>query len=174
VQFTHELQHLSKVICAKLKKPLANIHFDFECYDHGTIHSTIAGLCNAKSFKPGFENLKLHLLSCFDLDDIHKFEERKREYTASNRTLEEIIEFSNSLDLPCDADQSSADHQLDTYPYKTLRINESQLITSHDELSSFMKESVRDGFEGLVVYPLDNHYRVWSRSLVQAEEDLRW
>jgi hypothetical protein len=151
-RFTEELIHLSKVVCAKLGRPLANLHFDFECYDHGTIHSTIAGLCNAKTAKEGFERLKLHLLSVFVLDDVHKYEERKREYTASDMTLKEIIEFSNTIGLPYGTVDDGEPH------YQTLCVSESRMIRSHGELDSFMKESVHSGYEGLVVYPLTNHY----------------
>lgn len=150
-RFTTELQALSKHICEKLKKPLANIHFDFECYDHGTIHSEIAGLCNAKSAKPGFEKLRLHLLSCFIIDDIRKYEERKREYTSSQETFREIIQFSNSLGLPSENDESSES-------YQTLCVSESRLIKSYQDLCSFMKESVNNKYEGLVIYPLSNYY----------------
>lgn len=159
VRFTEEIRRLSIFIGKKLGKPLINLHFDFECYDHGTIHSTIAGLCNAKTFKEGFENLKLHLLSSFVLDDIHKYVERKRDYTASDMNFKQIIEFSNSFGLPCPTvEKREAEMSDEDIPFKLLCVSESKLINDYEELCEFMKDSTHNNYEGLVVYPLDNHY----------------
>lgn len=144
-QFDSDIAELSKVICKKLNKPDADLYLDFECYAHGIIHEVIAGLCNAIQLKEGFELLKLHLLSCFCLNDIYTYEQRKRNYTASVATFEEIIPFCNSLPLKANE-------------FDTLTINETRLITSTGELKDFMRESVSANYEGLVVYPLKVQY----------------
>lgn len=155
-RFGSEIVKLSSSIAKLLQKPDINLHFDFECYSHGTIHAVIAGLCNSIEMKDGFDKLKLYLLSCFNFDEIHTYEERARKYTASKSTLGEIIEFCQTLNFD---------------EYQTITLNRSHMITSSSSsLRNLMSESINEGYEGLVIYPPNNHYVFGHERLIKLKK----
>jgi hypothetical protein len=134
IQFDEDVRKF----CSAIK--LTNIMLDCECYCHEIIHAEIAGLCNSIQTKDDFKKLSLYLLSYLDLDSVISFIERKKEYRTSPLTFREV--FSES----------------DIRETDRIKINETRIISSKEELYDFMKESVEADYEGLVIYPLDNRY----------------
>lgn len=116
-----------------------NLLLDCECYRHGWLHEVISGHCNKATNKPGFEELLLHCLSAIDLDDTEKVIELNKEQTVSKKTFAGI--FSKSLQET-----------------ELIKVNETKLISSQNELTAFMSQSVDEGYEGLVIYPMKARY----------------
>lgn len=115
-----------------------NLMLDCECYSHGVIHAEIAGLCNAIEAKPGFEKLQLFVLSVIDLDNLEEFEERKKKHFRTPYTFSERITPQRETER--------------------IKVNPTFLANDTETLYSMMRDSVENGFEGLVLYPPNNHY----------------
>lgn len=119
-----------------------NVMLDCECYCHDVVHSDIGGWCNTIQMTDNFRKLKLYLLSWLDFDTLIEIEERKRPYTVSPLTFEQSL-----CDIATFIDTTS-----------NLLLNTSYLVRSQEELYDLMADSVEDGYEGLVVYPMKKRY----------------
>jgi hypothetical protein len=121
-----------------------NIMIDCECYAPDVIHEKIAGYCNRVESSSEFEQLYLYVLSFLDLDKIEMYIERKKEYYCVRQSFEEFFSgFGNDFGDNIDS---------------LVKINETKLINNQEELFNFMKQSIDEGNEGLVVYPCEEKY----------------
>jgi hypothetical protein len=123
-----------------LEKGIKNMMLDCECYNHNVIHQDIGGWCNKKESCPEFEQLYLYVLSFVDLDRITEFIERKEKRTMVDMTYREFFETIRG-----DPDE---EEDLDT-----VIVNDTLTAHNQEDLREMMRDSVSNGYEGLVLYP---------------------
>lgn len=118
--------------------------FDCECYKHGWILQKITGACNRHEDDAEFRELNLHVLSLALIDQ-------------NELTFEHIFTCLNGI----------TNDQLRTFP--NLVINRGRKVRMITEVSRFMTEAVDGGYEGTVLYPLNEGYTFGRKRLIKVK-----
>jgi len=131
VKFNLVFDPAVKALYAKLETS-RQVLFDCECYKHGLPHEKIAGFCNRKAPDSDFAQLELHVLS---------FVFVKPEEGA-------ILTFGHSFRCLKSIQPQGGN----------VLFNKGSMVSHLNKLAETMEQAVLQGYEGLVLYPLQEAY----------------